>query len=256
MPSYIGKTGACGAMRRCSSGSRPRDAAWMTPATLLLSRVTPAVGRPCAAGDDHHRPLPREVEAVEPVDQPVGQVHAEEEERRDHDPVDRHREVVRRAVQVVAADVGGGQVVVVLEGPLEDALGGAAGVVDHLGDRLLAARERGDLDPLGPQRSASSPRAPSRAASSSSWQLSAPQPVRVGLLHPGQRGDRGAEVRDRRQLPEPARREPEGLDGRGRAVAGVERQVAARRDDQRRAGVAPARPRRSAGRRCSRGEPV
>ena len=77
--------------------------------------------------------------------------------------------------------------------------------------------------------------------------------LRVELLHPRERRDRRAEVRDRGQLLEAARREPEGLDRRGRAVAGEEREVGARRDDQR---VARARlrgrggePRADAGRR-------
>ena len=135
-----------------------------------------AGGRPAlAAGDDHHRLLPGQVETVEPVDQPVRQVHAEEEERRDHDPVDRHGQVVRRSVQVVAPDIGGGEVVVVLERPLEEPLGRAAGVVDHLADRLFAAGERRDLDPVAPQGRRVR-RACSRAASSSSWQLAAHSP--------------------------------------------------------------------------------
>ena len=83
-------------------------------------------GRPPGlAREDHHRPLPVDADRLEPGDEPVRDVHAGEVERRDHDLVERDREVTvpGRARQVIAAHRGHGEVGRVVQGPLQEPLG-------------------------------------------------------------------------------------------------------------------------------------
>ena len=93
VPSKAGKTGACGAMNRRPAGILPREAARTMPATLLDSSVTPAVGRPARPAKITIARSQSMSSRVEPADEPVRDVHAGQVERRDHDPVERDREV-------------------------------------------------------------------------------------------------------------------------------------------------------------------
>ena len=172
----------------------------------------------------------------------------DQEERRDHHPVERDREVLGGPSRYRGAALQRSGSASSSSARSSTRSVSAQAVVDHRRDRGLAARERRDRDPLAPQRLASWPLVPRCVAASSS---SAPgrQAASISLIRASV-ASAGTEVRDRGQLLEAARRQPEALDRRRRAVAGEQREVGAGRHDQR---VVRARLRgrlRRAGRRC------